>query len=197
MKSLAIEREYGSGGRDIGINIAKRLGIPYYDSKMLAKAAIKYGININELLDCEEKGNGNFMNDLSRAANFIKDTDSSEFYGCLTGTTELIKQLKEEGPTVFIGRCSTEILKYRPDIIRVFIYSSSEKKKIRHIIQTEQVSEEQAKTLLKKKDGNRKNYFRFFTDKDWRDRNNYDMELNTDMIPPEECVDLLAYMMSK
>ncbi len=197
MKSLAIEREYGSGGRDIGIRIAEKLGIPYYDSKMLAKAAAKYGLNINELLDCEENGNGDFMNDLSRAANFIKNTDSSEFYGSLTGTTELIKHLKEKGPAVFIGRCSTEILKYRPDIIRVFIYSSSEKKKIRHIIQTEQVSEEQAKTLLKKKDGNRKNYFRFFADKDWRDRNNYDMELNTDMISPEECVELLAYMMTK
>lgn len=88
-------------------------------------------------------------------------------------------------------------MKYRPDIIRVFIYSSNEKKKIRNIIRTEQISEEQAKAFLKKKDGNRKNYFHFFTDKDWRDRNNYDMELNTDMISPEECEDLLTYMMTK
>lgn len=63
MKSLAIEREYGSGGQDIGIKVAKKLGIPYYDSKQLSKAADRYGININELLDCEETGNGNFMED--------------------------------------------------------------------------------------------------------------------------------------
>ena len=197
MKLLAIEREYGSGGREIGIKVAEKLGIPYYDSKELLKAADRYGISINELLDCEKNGNGNFMEDLSRAANFIKDRDTSEFYRSLSGTTEIIKRLKEEGTAVFIGRCSTEVLKYRPDIIRVFIYSSNEKKKIRNIIRTEQVSEEKAQFLLKKKDGNRKNYFRFFTNKDWRDRNNYDMELNTDMISSEECVDLLAYMMTK
>lgn len=49
MKSLAIEREYGSGGQDIGIRVAEKLGIPYYDSKMLAKAAVKYGFNIKML----------------------------------------------------------------------------------------------------------------------------------------------------
>ena len=31
MKSVAIEREFGSGGRDIGIRIAKEAQIPYYD----------------------------------------------------------------------------------------------------------------------------------------------------------------------
>ena len=151
MKSLAIEREYGSGGWDIGIKVAEKLGIPYYDSKQLSKAADRYGISINELLDCEENGNGNFMEDLLRAANFIKDKDTAEFYESLSGTAELIKRLKEEDPAVFIGRCSTEVLKYRPDIIRVFIYSSNEKKKIRNIIRAEQITEEQAKTLLKKR----------------------------------------------
>lgn len=182
MKSLAIEREFGSGGRSIGIRVAEKLVIPYYDSRLMAEAANRYGINVNELLDCEENGNGNFMEDLSRAADFIRDRNTSEFYGSLTGTTEIIKCLKEEGPAVFIGRCSTEILKYRPDVIRVFIYSSNEKKKIRNIVREEHFSEEQAKALMKKKDGNRKNYFRFFAEKDWRDRNNYDMELNTERL---------------
>ena len=39
MKSVAIEREFGSGGRDIGIRIAKEAQIPYYDGQLLIEAA--------------------------------------------------------------------------------------------------------------------------------------------------------------
>ena len=44
MKSVAIEREFGSGGRDIGIRIAKEAQIPYYDGQLLIEAAKGYGI---------------------------------------------------------------------------------------------------------------------------------------------------------
>lgn len=39
MKSLAIEREFGSGGREIGMRVAELAGIPYYDGELLIKAA--------------------------------------------------------------------------------------------------------------------------------------------------------------
>ena len=49
MKSMAIEREFGSGGRDIGIRIAKEAQIPYYDGQLLIEAAKRYGIEIADL----------------------------------------------------------------------------------------------------------------------------------------------------
>ena len=55
MKSVAIEREFGSGGRDIGIRIAKEAQIPYYDGQLLIEAAKGYGIEIATLKEFDEK----------------------------------------------------------------------------------------------------------------------------------------------
>ena len=197
MKSLAIEREFGSGGREIGIQVAEKAGIPYYDSNLLLEAAEKYGISIGKLQDYDEAGSGSLLYNLAMAVDYTQGIDRSEVYEIQYGVKETIKQLQRNGPAVFVGRCATEILKYRPDVVRTYIYSSNEKKKISRIMRTEELSEEQARKLMAKKDRSRKNYFRFFTEKDWKDRNNYDLELNTDMISVDDCSDILLYMMKK
>ena len=38
-----IGREFGSGGKDIGVALAKRLGIKCYDKELLAEAAKQSG----------------------------------------------------------------------------------------------------------------------------------------------------------
>lgn len=64
-------------------------------------------------------------------------------------------------------------------------------------MQTEHVSEEDARRLMDKKDRCRRNYFHFFTGSDWRDRKNYDLELNTGMLPTGECVRILLDMIQQ
>ena len=61
MKSVAIEREFGSGGRDIGIRIAKEAQIPYYDGQLLIEAAKGYGIEIAALKEFDENKVGSFL----------------------------------------------------------------------------------------------------------------------------------------
>ena len=55
MKSLAIEREFGSGGREIGMKVARMAGIPYYDSALMVKAAEAQGISVGMLEEYDEK----------------------------------------------------------------------------------------------------------------------------------------------
>ena len=38
-KVITISREFGSGGREIGVCLAKKLGIPVYDKELIAMAA--------------------------------------------------------------------------------------------------------------------------------------------------------------
>lgn len=104
--------------------------------------------------------------------------------------------MEKEGPAVFVGHCATEVLKYRPNVVRVFLYSSNEMKKIKRIAQNENITEEEARIVMERLDRNRAEYFRFFTEKEWRDRNNYDLELNTGMLSYEECKDILLHIMS-
>ncbi len=197
MKTLAIEREFGSGGREIGMKVAEEAGIPYYDSNLLIHAAEKYGISIGKLQDYDEQSSGSVLYNLAMIANYMQGKDNSEVYAIQYGVKETIKRLEKEGPAVFIGRCATEILKEQSDVVRTYIYSSSVDKKINHIIENEQVTKEKAKQLMEKTDRNIRNYFRFFTEKDWKDRNNYDIELNTDRISTTKCAEILLGMMNK
>lgn len=194
MKILAIEREFGSGGREIGMKVAEAAGIPYYDTNLLIEAAERFDISIGKLQDYDEKNCGSMMYNLVLAANCLQGEDMSEIYKIQSGVKETIRRLGAEGPAVFIGRCATEIFKYHENAVRVYIYSSSIQKKINRTAKIEHISEEEARKLMEKKDRSRKNYFRFFTGNDWRDRKNYDLELNTGMIPVEECVRILYDM---
>ena len=38
-KVITISREFGSGGRELGMKLAERLGIPFYDKELISMAA--------------------------------------------------------------------------------------------------------------------------------------------------------------
>ena len=42
---ITISREYGSGGREIGEKLAKRLGIEFYDSEIITLLAKESGLS--------------------------------------------------------------------------------------------------------------------------------------------------------
>ena len=197
MKSLAIEREFGSGGREVGMKVAEAAGISYYDGNLLEKVTERYGESANILNTYDEKWTGSLLFNISMAAGYSQGNDQSKIYQMGYEVGETIQRLQRESPSVFIGRCATHILKDNPGVLRVFIYSSDEKKRIRRIVEKENVSESEAKKMMDKRDKARRNYFRFWTQKDWADRGNYDMELNTSVLSTDECAEILLYAMGK
>ncbi|HIX71815.1 MAG: cytidylate kinase-like family protein [Clostridiales bacterium] len=197
MKSLAIEREFGSGGREVGMKVAKEAGISYYDSNLLDKVTERYGDSAHMLNVYDEKWTGSLLFNISMAAGYSQGNEQSKVYQMGYEVADTIKRLHRNGPCVFIGRCATDILKDTNNTLRVFIYSSDEKKRIKRIVETENVSEAEARKMMDKRDRARRNYFRFWTQKDWADRGNYDLELNTSMLSTEECARILLYAMNK
>lgn len=196
MKSLAIEREFGSGGREIGMRVAEAANIPYYDGELLYKAAEAQGISVGRLNEYDEKRIGSLLYDIAAYADTVQGSSNS-VYEMFCGIKKTIEQLHMNGPAVFIGRCSTDILKDPSKTLRVFIYSSDLEKRVQRTIETEKVTENEAKKLMEKKDRQRKNYFKFWTQKEWKDRNNYDMELNTSILSVDACVGILLKAMGK
>lgn len=49
---------------------------------------------------------------------------------------------------------------------------------------------------MQKKDRDRKNYFRFWTQKEWADKSNYDILLNTSGVSTEACAQMLLAAIS-
>lgn len=62
---------------------------------------------------------------------------------------------------------------------------------MQRVAKTEGVSQEEAKRLMDKKDRERRDYFKFWTGKNWAERGNYDIELNTSKFSTEECAEIL------
>lgn len=197
MKSLAIEREFGSGGREIGTCIAKRADLPYYDSNLLFHAAEGQGLPVGKLQDYDEKWTGSLLYNIAMLTNYTQGADQNSIYEIYHSIQQTILKIEMNGPAVFIGRCATEILKCRPQVVRAYIYSSDEQQKIRRIMDKENLSETEAKRLMEKTDRNRKNYFKFWTQKEWADRKNYDIELNTGKLSIDECADILLRNMDE
>lgn len=179
------------------MKVAEAAGISYYDGNLLEKVTERYGESANILNTYDEKWTGSLLFNISMAAGYSQGNDQSKIYQMGYEVGETIQRLQRESPSVFIGRCATHILKDNPGVLRVFIYSSDEKKRIRRIVETENVSESEAKKMMDKRDKARRNYFRFWTQKDWADRGNYDMELNTSVLSTDECAKILLYAMGK
>lgn len=195
MKTLAIEREFGSGGREIGKRAAALAGIPYYDGEMLIKEAELKGVSLDLLEEYDEQKTGSILYNIALFANYNQDMNQSKIYEMCCGMQETIRELEMQGPAVFIGRCSTEILKDNPNVVRTYLYSSEEETKIERIMRTEEVTREEARKLMAKKDRQRSSYFKFWTQKKWDDRRNYDLELNTAEFSPDICARILLAAM--
>src|SRR5262245_27176635 len=52
---VTIAHEMSSGGPEIGIELAKRLGWRYVDRDMLSEAAQRYGVGVDKLTELDEK----------------------------------------------------------------------------------------------------------------------------------------------
>ncbi|MBE5815296.1 MAG: cytidylate kinase-like family protein [Clostridiales bacterium] len=193
---ITIGREYGSGGRELGELLAKRLGIAYYDKEILARAAQESGICEEVMEAHDEKG---ALRSLLGASASLGGAMSGVGYGMqmpmnqriFQAQFDAITQLAAEGPCVFVGRCADYVLRGRPNVTHVFVYASEEHKTER-IMRVMGVDADKARELIKKTDKQRKSYYNFYADGNWGMRSNYDLMLRTDGHSLEELVELVA-----
>lgn len=191
-----IGREFGSGGRDVGELLSKKLNIPFYDKELLSRAATESGLceEIFKLQD--EKPTSSFFYSL------VTDTYSiSNYHGggyldmplnqkVFLAQFDTIKRIADEGSCVIVGRCADYALQDNPHCINAFIYADKNYR-IKNVASKENVSEAKAKDLISKNDKQRANYYNFYTNKKWGDSRSYDLALNSGKIGIDGCVELL------
>jgi cytidylate kinase len=188
---FTIGRQFGSGGIAVGKALSEKLQIPFYDSEILTRVAQESGL-------CEE---------------ILKNHDEkpaqSVFYSAWTTpfhTSELplglkvflaqfnvIKKLAKEGPCVIVGRCADYVLKDFDNVVKTFIYASSEVR-IKNLTEKLGVTEKQARSMMHKADKTRTAYYNYFTEKEWGKPDSYDMMIDMSLITPEGAADtIIAY----
>ncbi len=191
---ICIGREFGSGGKYIGEELANRLNINCYDDELLQKMKENYNIDIDTLKKVDEKEKSSFW--YSFATNYVFGKDGkvmpvSALDNLFLKQAKLIEELYEKENCIIIGRCSDYILNDKNNVIKIFIYSSDMNFKINRKMQYENISETDAEKKIKNIDKERAEYYNHFTSHIWGDKSNYDISVDTSKLGVEETISLL------
>ena len=187
---ITISRQFGSGGRTVGRQLAERLNIPFYDRELVKQVAEETGFDTKFI---EENGEFSpsksiFSFAVSQGVPCMQNGLSvSDFIFCMQ--RQVILKLAEK-PCVIVGRGSDYILRDRDDVFDVFIHASMENRADR-IVRLYGESEKKPEQRLADKDKKRKIYYKHYTDREWGDAKNYDMCLDSGRIGIDKCVDLI------
>ena len=197
-KINSISREFGSGGREIGFRLAQKLGIPFYDKELITLASEDSNISA-EVFHANDEVIANKERPVRTYETIDPFTPTYEIPvsdQLFVIQTKIIKQLAQNGPCVIIGRCSDVIIE---DSFKVFICASL-KKRLERLMALEEdpsVDVKQMETHIRTIDKKRKEYYQFYTGNEWGKPKNYDICLNSGNLGIEECVEIIANLVTK
>ena len=198
---ITIGREYGSGGRQIGQEIAKYFGIKCYDKELLEHAANDSGICKELFENHDEKPTNSFLYSLvmdtySFGYSSAGFSDMPMNHKIFLAQFDTIKKMADEGPCVIIGRCADYALEDYPNVVSVFI-TGDEADKIKRVSELYNVDEAKAKDLMIKTDKRRSSYYNYYSNKKWGDPKSYDMCINSSAVGQEGAVDIIMELAKK
>lgn len=188
MKVITISREYGAGGHSIGIEVAKRLGIEFYDRDIIRNTVREGGFDLS-LVENEEEiitRSESFLRALSPQSYNEKDV-------LFDVQSKVIQKLAKNGPCVILGRCADAVLRDTDlDVLDVFVYADDVHRALRigEILNTTDASVIQK--TMKKMDHNRRTYYSYYTGRTWGDCHNYGLSLDSGLLGYETCIDLIC-----
>mgnify|MGYP002535928412 CR=1 FL=1 len=174
---IAISREYGSGGREIGERLAEELGIAYYDKLLLKRIAEESGLDGDVVADFDEKP----LRPLLLNPNaFFCATDLEHPVASRIYRTEvdILRSIADESSCVIVGRCADYVLAGHPDLVSLFVSAPMEAR-VARVLRRNTLSESEARSRIARVDKNRASYYRYFTDENWGMARNYDLCINS------------------
>lgn len=194
---ITISREFGSGGRTIGKEVAKRLGYEYYDKDLVKMVALETGLDEGFI---EQEG------EYASGKNILSYIFSSSNRPVMNGMTmddflwvmqrKIVLDIAEKGHCVIVGRCADYILKDRSDCLNVFVHSSMENRAER-IVRLYGESEKSPEKRLEEKDKKRSLYYKRHTDREWGKSQNYNLSIDSGMFGIDKCVDIILDLAEK
>ena len=120
---ITIGRQFGSHGRSIAKQLAKKLEYTYYDKELLVKASQESGLATSFLESMDERQASPFFYSLlSGPTQFMwNDQFISTEAMAYQAQHDTILKVAQEGNCVIVGRCADYILKDQERLVRVFI----------------------------------------------------------------------------
>ena len=186
---ITISREFGSGGRFIGEEVAKKLGIAYYDKNIINQIAEESGLSPDYIQESAELSPKKGLFAYALAGRDITGRSVEDMV--YETQRKVILELARKEPCVIIGRNADYILKDRDDALNVFIHGDM-LEKIQRISQLYRVTEQEAVKMMADTDKRRMTNYNFYTDQKWGKASNYTLCLNSSQLGYDRCEALIT-----
>ena len=183
-KIITISREFGSGGRFIGEEVAKKLGMAYYDKNVITEIAEKSGLSPEYIQENSELSPKKGLFAYALAGRDITGKSVEDIV--YEAQRKVILELVEKEPCVIIGRNADFILKDRDDVLNVFIHGNMPEK-MQRISCLYNVSGQEAVKMMADTDKRRLANYNFYTEQKWGKASNYTLCLNSSELGYDRC----------
>ena len=194
---ITIGREFGSGGHEIGMKLAERLGVPFYDRELITLASEEGGLD-PKLIERNEEGAHRISEKGRSRMSFFSASYTPDFSDAIyLQQCKVIKDLAAKGPCVIVGRCADFVLRNEGSI-NIFIAASMPykiRRKRRVAIEKADYTDEQMERYINDMNAARSNYYNHYTNQKWGNSSTYHLCVHSDLVDVDGAVEtILAYL---
>ena len=182
---IAIAREYGSGGRVIAEELAKRYDVNLYGKNLLDFIAKEKNLNLDKLKKYDEKARNPWLSrTVDGYSNSPEDTVAQMQF-------DYLKERAKAGESfVVLGRCASYVLRDSDGLVKIFITGEKDAK-IKRIASIEKLNYGEAQILVEKRNKMRRNYHNYYSKEKWGDSRHYDLIVNSSKIGIDNAVEVI------
>jgi len=178
---IAIGRQFGSGGHDMGKALAEKLGYDFYDAEIIQMTAGTTGYTPEFIKKNEEIMTNSLLYDLVNQMYLNTDMqDEAPKDKIFEAESQVVRDLAKKGNCVIVGRCADYVLRNSANCLKVF-FSASLESRIKRVAQRQNISEKEARAVVQKNEKLRADNYRYYTRRMWGAAGNFDLSLNTDL----------------
>lgn len=186
---ITIGREFGSGGREIGLKLSEKLNIPFYDKELIAHTAEKINVEHSIIERYDEQHSFPAFSS-SNIFDIYQMPMSDRIY---IAQADVIRELAKKESCIIVGRCADYILKDEPELFSVFIHAPMKDKIERKKALLPEKSDSELESHIKKINKKRSRYYTYYTDRTWGESFTYNLSVDSSILGIDGTVDLIVH----
>lgn len=174
---ITVGRQFGSGGKQVALEIGRKLGIKVFDKELITEAAKESGLGTGMFEKMDEK---------KRLFSIQSGLGGNELFQI---QSNVIRKIAEEGSAVFVGRCSNYVLRDMRSL-DLFLTAPMDAR-VARVMERCQVTEKEAVSMIEKQDKSRAAYYNFFSFGNWGAASDYDLCMDSSLLGIEGTADYI------
>ena len=186
---INVGRSFGSGGGFVGKAIGKKLGIPVYDNELISRVAEEEGYSKSLFAKAEEHSLFSVSSFFASGRLSYMDSGYVNDNVMFKIQSEVIRSIAAKDHAIIIGRCADYILRDLP-CLNVFVCAPMEFR-IKRLVENENMTQDQAETLIRRKDKTRSTYYNYYTFGAWGEASNYNLCVDSSVLGIEATADYI------